>query len=964
MSTITLGKVVGSNATINGQPAVTLKGTNGISVTTSGTEVSIDGAGVKPTEENIVEGLGYNPSEVFSNPNLLVNPDFKINQRGKSEYTNLNHGEYFVDRWCVHYSPNIKIGNDGLEITSNGEQYSGIWQKSSSKYLHAGDKFTISACFPEIPPSGWYFQLQIVKADDNTIAAIISSDKLIAGVNVLPAISAPTDGEYVLYTYICNSGTEINTLKISYAKVEFGNAATMFVPPDPATELLKIQSMNDNGTSKLVSNDTLPALMNSQMVSNPNLLINPDFKINQRGKSEYINGFSIDKWRIGSALKLNILDNGYIQLTKFQSGTHVFAQIIDVSDLRGKSLTYSIYVENHTGTSKISVGYNGSAENIIKTYINNTGMFTGSFVVPEDANVIVFQPAVPNSLETITVLRWAKLEYGTVATPFVAPDPVLELIKCGIPDDTNEYGYRPTGMGSNPNMILNPDFKINTLGKTSYVGNNVPAVDGWAIYNNGYSGIELLENGGIRAKRYKETTSSHVILVQGYTNMPEEELTYTLSAKINGSLVTAGYFAISARFALADGTYVKAIVLQINTSDVSDILTKTITIPAGCPSVRLEIDSYGTAVGDYIDIEWVKLEEGFVYTQFESPKYNEEYDKLQSYYNIGYDPVFGSSYGTSAIMNSSNIANDNILLNSNFLINQRGQTIYKNSDYDSSGAMVTGTNKYSVDMWKMVNGDATQVEQISATTGGIKIGYNADIDVSDITITRPAVLTQYIEYPARYSGKTLTASMFVKECNSNCIILHIAYRVDSTWTYKSVSSSTHMGQTDFVMSVTADIPENVNVIAVQIYGADTRWGDIAENYSTISWVKLEESNVPTAYRIPDHSTELSRCQRFLYMLGYGCWRAQGQASSTTSAVCMINIPTSMRTTPTLTCGGVTPNLKVFCNGTASDGTISKITNVPNAIALTLTGTFESNSAVTAHYTDSTNKYPLLISAEI
>ena len=37
----------------------------------------------------------------LSNPNLLINPDFAINQRGQSTYTGISAYTYTVDRWCI-----------------------------------------------------------------------------------------------------------------------------------------------------------------------------------------------------------------------------------------------------------------------------------------------------------------------------------------------------------------------------------------------------------------------------------------------------------------------------------------------------------------------------------------------------------------------------------------------------------------------------------------------------------------------------------------------------------------------------------------------------------------------------------------------------------------------------------------------------------------------------------------------
>lgn len=49
-------------------------------------------------------------AKVFSNPNLLINPDFRINQRGKTGV--ISDAGYFVDRW--------QLVNGTAEITANG----------------------------------------------------------------------------------------------------------------------------------------------------------------------------------------------------------------------------------------------------------------------------------------------------------------------------------------------------------------------------------------------------------------------------------------------------------------------------------------------------------------------------------------------------------------------------------------------------------------------------------------------------------------------------------------------------------------------------------------------------------------------------------------------------------------------------------------------------------------------------
>ena len=130
----------------------------------------------------------------ISNPNLLINPDFKINQRGGVLYDTA--GKYSVDRWKL-VSGSVTVNADGT-ITLNG---------------------TISQTL------------------ENAV-----------GTNVAVSVSAGMaayDDSTKTFTITANGVT------ISWAKLEYGNSATPFVAPDPATEMMKCCryfQMIDNGT--------------------------------------------------------------------------------------------------------------------------------------------------------------------------------------------------------------------------------------------------------------------------------------------------------------------------------------------------------------------------------------------------------------------------------------------------------------------------------------------------------------------------------------------------------------------------------------------------------------------------------------------------------------------------------------------------------------------------------------------
>ena len=186
--------------------------------------------------------------------------------------------------------------------------------------------------------------------------------------------------------------------------------------------------LNDGGNA-----DTVDGFHANEIASNPNLLINPDFKINQRGQSEYTSSitsgtekiYTVDRWFawLSSERSVTVDDNG---LTCVGCS---FRQTIDmpISELIGKKVTLSIGCDIIDATSGIAAIYCGSAGNIAQTTINKTGETT-----------IVISGVVPETATIVEVLMfaakyrpiWAKLELGSIATPFCPPDPATELAKC------------------------------------------------------------------------------------------------------------------------------------------------------------------------------------------------------------------------------------------------------------------------------------------------------------------------------------------------------------------------------------------------------------------------------------------------------------------------------------------------------------------------------------------------------
>ena len=172
----------------------------------------------------------------YSNPNLLINPDFRINQRGQAEYTS----GYTVDRW---YSPGKCSAapiSGGVKLTSTVTASStthAFWQ--DFEFPLPPGKYTLSLKAADVT-GVWAARIRTVTAAGDYVDSYYTP-RLQAGINSVTVDLS--DSEYISAVSIgFNKGTEAgNSLKLAWVKLELGSAATPFVPPDPATELLKCQ---------------------------------------------------------------------------------------------------------------------------------------------------------------------------------------------------------------------------------------------------------------------------------------------------------------------------------------------------------------------------------------------------------------------------------------------------------------------------------------------------------------------------------------------------------------------------------------------------------------------------------------------------------------------------------------------------------------------------------------------------
>lgn len=229
------------------------------------------------------------------------------------------------------------------------------------------------------------------------------------------------------------------------------------MPGKQVTELDALPSFTDTSLLPVHNGAGLKKGLLSQLAnylgtkfSNPNLLINPDFKINQRGATSYEQrGYSVDRWKIWNVTVTPSTSGGITVKSDKYSDTGNILQYLE-NATEGDS-TLSCYVTSVSGT--VTMVADDDSQVILKQGLNvlHISKSTKSFKI------------FLNRGTSIT-LKWVKLEQGKVATAFIVPNYADELMKC-----RRYYNFMVLHFygASNPEGFINEDlfvlrnFRIN-----------------------------------------------------------------------------------------------------------------------------------------------------------------------------------------------------------------------------------------------------------------------------------------------------------------------------------------------------------------------------------------------------------------------------------------------------------------------------------------------------------------------
>ena len=161
-------------------------------------------------------------------------------------------------------------------------------------------------------------------------------------------------------------------------------------------------------------------------ISNPNLLINPDFKINQRGQSTYNispgSGYTVDRWKLWNGT-LTVNSNKTITFKNVSGQAASLVQILE--NPCTEECMLSVYVTNLTGVGYI---YGSDSSDKLTGIISLT---KGLNFIKLSSCASVNIKLVPDTVALCSItIKYVKLEKGTNVTQFIEPNPATELLKC------------------------------------------------------------------------------------------------------------------------------------------------------------------------------------------------------------------------------------------------------------------------------------------------------------------------------------------------------------------------------------------------------------------------------------------------------------------------------------------------------------------------------------------------------
>nr|DAR03709.1 MAG TPA: tail fiber protein [Caudoviricetes sp.] len=186
-------------------------------------------------------------AEKFSNPNLLLNSNFRVDQRGYGAYSNnTTKPTYTLDRW-MSINAKVVYNIDGtVTITSLATTDTSAWFKQI--LAHAVDAMCTLSCYITAVTGNAYLYNQA------------NGEKIVKGLNTV-IISSPS---------LKGASIELKqgaSITIKWIKLEKGSKATTYVAPNYAEELQKCKMYYNELYSVLYGYITTKVYIGSEQIT-------------------------------------------------------------------------------------------------------------------------------------------------------------------------------------------------------------------------------------------------------------------------------------------------------------------------------------------------------------------------------------------------------------------------------------------------------------------------------------------------------------------------------------------------------------------------------------------------------------------------------------------------------------------------------------------------------------------------
>jgi hypothetical protein len=354
---------------------------------------------------NISDGIGYKP-------NLLINGGFRLWNSG--EVFNQPNGTPTADKWLIYNAIDASVKvlrqGDALRIeeygwVGNTDALSDVIQLVDDYSKYRGSVLTMSGN---------------ISLDSGVTAKLYIGD----GVSSYSSDLISASGTYKLTANISSSATYVNAmirfyrsgiaigkgLVVNWAKLEKNEFASPFIP------------LNRNLDS-----------LSSTGGYTPNILINGDFSINQRGLTTYnAYGYTVDRWRFGGALitgqSVEKTSSG-IKITASGTDAYIEQYCEDANKYLNKTLTLSVcdsWDNIYYASGVLTTSATGAVISI-----KSAGVEIG-YVYFDYATwaVDMFRVVIIANPGKVLNIKWVKLEQSDHPTPFIPRLREEELALC------------------------------------------------------------------------------------------------------------------------------------------------------------------------------------------------------------------------------------------------------------------------------------------------------------------------------------------------------------------------------------------------------------------------------------------------------------------------------------------------------------------------------------------------------